>query len=226
MTLGVSAESRFFEGNEHFNNGKYQEAIEAYTEAIVSDGYSFAKLFNLGMAYKHNNNHGLALLNFERAKLLNPSKKVLSQINDIQSKLKTGTDIVTEQPQNRIVKTWLSLACVSFWLIIFLVAAILITRKFSKLSVVMAGFAFTALTVSLVETNQLTANDLSAAIVTGQRAELLTSPVSKSPKIGQVTEGEQVKASAGANNFVHIKSKNGMRGWVKNTEVEYIVPRS
>ncbi|MDR2735720.1 MAG: SH3 domain-containing protein [Puniceicoccales bacterium] len=220
------AENSFFDGNEYFNNGKYQEAIESYNGAIAEEGYSFAKLFNLGMAHKYNGNNGLALLNFERARHINQSKKVLSQINDIRNKLGIQPDTgLAEYSQPKTIKLWLALACISFWKAVFFISLIIMTRKFSKISTVMAGLFAIIFTLALVEINKLTTDGLSAAIVINNGAELLAAPVSKSSKIGQVNEGEYVKASSSKNNFVHIKSKTGVRGWVKTTDIEPIIPK-
>ncbi|MDR1458087.1 MAG: SH3 domain-containing protein [Puniceicoccales bacterium] len=223
--VSVSAGNDFFDGNEHFNNGEYEKAIESYQRAIASEGYSFAKLFNLGMTHKRNGSNGLALLHFERAKLINPSKKVLSQINEIRNKLGSQVDSsFMEQSQSKIAKLWLAVACIAFGNAIFLVALLIIIRKFSKIYISLIGLLATGFILAFMEANKLTTSELSSAIVLNNGAELLASPVSKSPKIGQINEGEYVKASAKNNNFVHIKSKNGLRGWIKNSDIEQIIP--
>ncbi|MDR0351603.1 MAG: hypothetical protein LBH49_03070 [Puniceicoccales bacterium] len=224
-SLGAFGENNFFDGNEHFNNGKYAEAIESYQKAMASEGYSFAKLFNLGMAHKHNGNNGLALLHFERAKLINQSKKVLSQINEIRNKLGYKSDSgLTEQHQSKIAKLWLIIACISFWVAIFFIALPILGRKFSKIHITIAGSFVTIFAITLMEANKLVTNELSSAIVINNEVELLASPVSKSPKIGQMKEGEYVKTSAQNDNFIHVKAKNGLRGWVKNTDIAQIIP--
>jgi hypothetical protein len=225
LLVTASAEGSFFDGNENFNDGKYSEAVESYNQAIDSEGYSFAKLFNLGMSHKHNGSNGLALLNFERARLLNSSKKVLNQIDDLRNKLgSSAPQDLTKQSQTNIIKLWVGAACISFWMIIFFILSTILTRKFSKINIV-AGALFTAiLALALIEANKMITNDLCMAIVINNEAELLASPVSKSPKIGQMNEGEYVKMSVKNNNFVHVKSKNGLRGWIKAVDIEEIIP--
>jgi tetratricopeptide (TPR) repeat protein len=60
------------EANKSYTDGKFDEAVKTY-ELIVSRGYrSDVLYFNLGNAYYKSKNIPAAILNFERANLLNP----------------------------------------------------------------------------------------------------------------------------------------------------------
>lgn len=60
------------DANKSYTEGKYEDAIKAY-ESLVSQGYkSDVVYFNLGNAYYKQKNIPAAILNYERAALLNP----------------------------------------------------------------------------------------------------------------------------------------------------------
>jgi tetratricopeptide (TPR) repeat protein len=60
------------EANKSYSDGKFDEAVKTY-ESLVSKGYrSDVLYFNLGNAYYKSKNIPAAILNYERANLLNP----------------------------------------------------------------------------------------------------------------------------------------------------------
>jgi len=64
--------------NKSYTEGKFDEAVKAY-ESIISQGYTSDKLyFNLGNAYYKTKNIPAAILNYERASLLNPGDEDIS----------------------------------------------------------------------------------------------------------------------------------------------------
>lgn len=61
------------EGNKSYTDGKYDDAVKSY-ESLIKQGYkSEVVYFNLGNAYFKSKNIPAAILNFERALVLNPS---------------------------------------------------------------------------------------------------------------------------------------------------------
>ena len=59
-------------GNLHFMSGEYELAIKEY-QAVIDSGYESAELYyNLGNAYYKSHKITLALVNYERANLLDP----------------------------------------------------------------------------------------------------------------------------------------------------------
>jgi len=71
-------DSLFALANKYYTEGKYSEAVTHY-EAIVANGKVSAELyFNLGNAYFKLNDIAHAILNFERAYLLNPGDDDIS----------------------------------------------------------------------------------------------------------------------------------------------------
>ena len=68
----TGSDDSFAEGNQAFAEGRYPDAIQAYESTIASQGYAAPVLFNLANAYDQAGKIGLALANYERARLLAP----------------------------------------------------------------------------------------------------------------------------------------------------------
>ena len=70
--VAVNVDALMADANKNYSSGKFDEAVKAY-ESIVSQGYiSDLLYYNLGNAYFKTKNISAAILNYERALLLNP----------------------------------------------------------------------------------------------------------------------------------------------------------
>jgi len=77
-TCFMVAESRDLQdllqtGNLYYLDGKYEMAVQSY-QSIIDSGYASAELYyNLGNAYYKSHDITMALVNYERARILNPN---------------------------------------------------------------------------------------------------------------------------------------------------------
>jgi tetratricopeptide (TPR) repeat protein len=61
------------EGNQYYMDGAYEKAVQAY-QSIIDSGYASAELYyNLGNAYYKSHDITMALVNYERARILKPN---------------------------------------------------------------------------------------------------------------------------------------------------------
>lgn len=82
VTSVAFSQSVFDQGNEHFRQGNYEEAIRSY-ESILRDGKHSCNLYyNLANSYYKLNQVGPAIYYYEKALLISPNDK------DIQNNLK------------------------------------------------------------------------------------------------------------------------------------------
>lgn len=71
--FAVNVDQLMAEANKQYSDGKFDDAVKSY-ESIVRQGYrSDILYYNLGNAYYKTKNIPAAILNYERAQLLNPS---------------------------------------------------------------------------------------------------------------------------------------------------------
>ena len=77
-TCFMVAESRDLQdllqtGNQYYLDGKYEMAVQSY-QSIIDSGYASAELYyNLGNAYYKSHDITMALVNYERARILKPN---------------------------------------------------------------------------------------------------------------------------------------------------------
>jgi tetratricopeptide (TPR) repeat protein len=78
-------------GNQHYMDGEYEMAAQAY-QSIIDSGYSSAELyFNLGNAYYKSHNITMSLVNYERAHILKPNDP------EIQHNLEIAREFVVDR---------------------------------------------------------------------------------------------------------------------------------
>lgn len=68
----MAQESAFKEAEVAYKQENYNKAIELYEELLKNNGESYQIYYNLGNAYYKTNKIAPAILNYERALLLNP----------------------------------------------------------------------------------------------------------------------------------------------------------
>jgi tetratricopeptide (TPR) repeat protein len=78
-------------GNQHYLDGEYEMAVQAY-QSIIDSGYSSAELyFNLGNAYYKSHDITMSLVNYERARILKPNDP------EIQHNLEIAREFVVDR---------------------------------------------------------------------------------------------------------------------------------
>ncbi|WP_163444346.1 tetratricopeptide repeat protein [Flavobacterium columnare] len=93
----IWANDLFEKGNDCYQKGKYQEAIQSY-ESILAQGKESAEIyFNLGNCYYKLNRVAPAVFNFEKALLLNPNDIEIQ--NNLAFAKKMVIDDIQEVPQ-------------------------------------------------------------------------------------------------------------------------------
>lgn len=96
----------FDEGNDHFRDGRYEEAIDAYLTAVENGYASGALYYNLGLAYYRNDQLGQAIRYFEKARVLMPDNRQLLHNLDI-ARAKT-IDQISQLPLPWWIRWWRS----------------------------------------------------------------------------------------------------------------------
>src|SRR5690349_20723587 len=67
------AQSEFAKGNDLYKNGKYEQAIDAYTSELTAKKQSAELYFNIGNCYYKLNKVAPAIYKYEKALVLNPN---------------------------------------------------------------------------------------------------------------------------------------------------------
>ncbi len=90
----------FDKGNDLYNQGRYLEAIESYSDIIKDGKHSSELYYNMGNSYYKLNDIANSIFYYEKALLLNPkSEKITNNLSFAQNML---IDKIEPLPQNQI----------------------------------------------------------------------------------------------------------------------------
>jgi tetratricopeptide (TPR) repeat protein len=212
-----------------YSKADFKKAITLY-ERITEQGMEAPEVyFNLGNAYYKTNAIGLAILNYERAKKLNPDdediKFNLKLANQkIEDKIDAAPQLFLTEWKNGIVylmdeKGW-SILCISFTAIALVLFAVYFASYRSGLKQ-LGFFGGVILIISAVivffiaqHSYNLSKNS-SDAIILSPSVTVVGSPDEKGTKLFILHEGTKVSITQDEDDWMEIKIANGNIGWVK-----------
>lgn len=229
--IAIDPNKLYSEANQHFIDGKYGEAIENY-EAIIGQGLHSAELYyNLGNAYFKLSNYPEAILNFERAHLLNPDDE------DIQFNLNLArtytVDAIEPLPQFFLLKwcdafvmmfstnTWAYIAIGTFLVALLLFAVFWFTGKYQikRLSFILCIALIATSAVALISSVKLKNRIANSAyaIVFDSAVAAKSSPDNSGKDLFVLHAGTKVQLLRPVGDWFEIKIADGNKGWINKT---------
>jgi tetratricopeptide (TPR) repeat protein len=231
--LAVDLQSLVIAGNEYYSKNEFEKAIESY-KAVIDSGYTSAELyFNLGNAYFKTHQVTLALLNYERAAIIDPHDP------DIQNNLQLAKTFVTDEINpipgfivkqwfTDIVKllrsnTWAVISIISFnltllCLLVYLFSRRIILRKVSFwTSVVMIIISSLNFTFAFQRKKMDTQHH--TALIQVPSVTVKSSPDDSGTDIFQLHEGTKVTIVDQLGEWREIRIVDGNQGWLKISEL-------
>lgn len=218
--------------NNAYSKGNYSKAISLYES--INEKYEAPELyFNLGNAYYKTNALGLAILNYERAKKLNPhdedvavNLKLANQ--KIEDKIDAAPQLFLTEWKNGIVDLTDEKGWSIFCIIAVTISLILFGIYFSSFRLSLKRFGFFAGIVLLISSivlffiaqhsNNLSKNSSEGIIVTPS-VTVVGSPNEKSTKLFILHEGTKVNITEDEGAWMEIKIANGNVGWLKKQNI-------
>lgn len=191
-------------------------------------GYSAAALYNLANAYARAGKPGLAVLNYERAKLLDPSDP------DIEANLHRVRDSAGLRPPSagRLDRlTQLASPAAVSWIGVLglLIAGLcMLAREVARghrgklLAAALVGFVLIGVTAGSAVAVWPT---LHAAVVVGHAVPVRVSPTLIEEPIFTLPEAEAVGINGEHDGFFLIKTGAGRTGWAPSSNLALIVPK-
>lgn len=223
-----------------YRSGDFKTSIELYekviNESISNNKVSAQLYYNLGNAYYRDNQLGKAILNFERALLLDPGD------SDIRHNLRFANNRKVDRitPAGDIfISNWFkairNLYSSNEWAIIaivFFVLAVLSIAVFLFLNVLWirktAFYSFIVLFLLVIIFNIFSFSQKREqilgdnAIVMVGAAGVHASPDLNSNELFELHEGSKVKVKSSDGNWYEIEIDNGSVGWTNKDNIEII----
>lgn len=233
FSFALQPDSLISSGNKLYTKGFYKLAIDAY-EQVVDSGYQASELyFNLGNAYYKSNNIPYAILNFERAKLLDPFD------NDIKHNLALANayvvdkiDVIPEFFLKRWIRNCVNITSSDSWakfsvsafiiFLLFLLGYLFFYRSgLKKLSFWLALLLFfisiSTFYFSLKRKQILTLSN-SAVIIT-PTLTVKSSPNEDGNDLFIIHEGTVVYIEDSISDWNQVKISDGNKGWIKESDL-------
>jgi len=215
---------------------QYQQAINGY-EQLLKEGVSADIYYNLGNAYYRTDNITKAVLNYERALLLQPGDKDI-RFNLQMARSKTIDKIVPESEMFFFtwyrslvnimsVDGWASCAliCIALSIILFLVylfASHIWQRKVGFFGALLLIVGFVISNVFAWQQKQALLEHGGAIVISGAAA-VKSTPAGNGTDLFILHEGTKVKITdATMRQWLKIKLADGKEGWIVSKDVEKI----
>ena len=241
LSISAFSNTALAEAEEAFRNGDFARSIELYEKIIAQElaenNRESAQLhYNLGNAYFRNNELGRAILNFERALLLDPGN------SDIRHNLRFARNHTIdhiEPSATAFLTNWISgirnllssngwaltaivlfllfLSCTAVFLFVHIVWA---KKTAFYTGIVLFLFLMMANAFAFRQKSERVNRDF--AIVMPSGISVNAAPDANSNQLFQLHEGTKVRIRNSDGNWYEIEIANGSVGWTLKTNVERI----
>ncbi|MGB6222891.1 MAG: tetratricopeptide repeat protein [Haloferula sp.] len=226
----AGASDVFQEANQQFENGQFDQAIEAYEQVLEGEGPRVSVLNNLGSAYFRTGDYARAILAFERALILSPGDRALLA----NLKLSQEQAAVFPEPPVRGWRGFFGSVSPDTRAVVALLAALicpLVAVLWVRSRGRRAGWAIAFLLLSLtvpwmvLRPMEGQVDPRSRAVVLATPATVRLSPFEAADSRGTLAGGREVVLGEMKNGYYWIDANNGAtQGWVHGDEVASILP--
>ncbi|MEA3286829.1 MAG: tetratricopeptide repeat protein [Candidatus Marinimicrobia bacterium] len=232
FSYAVDYERIMLSGNQYYEQGDFDQAIEAYETILKSDGATAALYYNLGNAYFNQKDYGKAILYFEKARILSPrDADILHNLKFSKLFLKDRFDLPEPMPLVAWfdeIRQSLALAELQFWettWFILLILGIAYFRLFGVergnrsmlLPVVLVGILFVLTSGWLW--NRAVSLDDQHAILLVKEARIASAPLVSSSTLFVIHEGTSAEILSATDSWYEIRLADGKTGWVVHEAV-------
>ena len=237
LSLAVSAQTDKIAADSAYVKGDYKAAIEIYESLAANNGESADVYYNLGNAYYKSENIAKAVLNYERALLLNPGDEDI-RFNLELARSKTVDKVAPEY--KFFLMEWLesiiNLLSISAWSILAVVSFVvmlltLLLFLFGKsVSTKKTGFIIALFSLFITIFANLSAlhryhylTERSDAVIMEPSVTAKSTPSNSGTELFVIHEGRKVKISDDSmREWTEIELEDGNKGWIPSSSLERI----
>lgn len=226
----------FEKANALYNNGKYAEAIDIYTQILDSGNHSADLYFNLANANYKLSNVAPSIYYYEKALQLKPNDTDLKN-NVVFARNMTvdAIDIIPEVGFSKFLKSttntmsfdgWakFSVGLVFCFVILFLVYYFVYSTFYKRLAFIGSITALILVFISLAfafHKYNLDKNN-TPAIVFAQESKVKSDPNVKSKESFRLHAGTKVQVLEAYNDWKKIKLSDGKTGWIADKDIKML----
>ena len=214
--------------NEAYQKGKYEEAKVDYIQLAGTHEYSAELFYNLGNAWFKLGDQGRAILNYERALVLNPG------LEEAKANLKTALRMVgnDDQPTFRerigLYADYVPLvASITFWISVF--CLIPGSRKRGRSTTFWRSVSFATAIICIVSAGAFIwigagSKDPNRAVVVESASDLKYGPAVTARPVESLQIGQPVRLISERGDWTFCRSSTDNLGWILTRKAERVVP--
>lgn len=237
LSLAVSAQTDKIAADSAYVKGDYKAAIEIYESLAANNGESADVYYNLGNAYYKSENIAKAVLNYERALLLNPDDEDIR----FNLELARGKTVDKVAPEYKFfLMEWLegiiNLLSISAWSVLAVVSFVvmlltLLLFLFGKsVSTKKTGFIIALFSLFITIFANLSAlhryhylTERNDAVIMEPSVTAKSTPSNSGTELFVIHEGRKVKISDDSmREWTEIELEDGNKGWIPSSSLERI----
>lgn len=230
-----ASEAVFEEATEAYESGDYERCSSILDSLSVEGWYSPALYMNLGNAYFRNNRLGAAILNYEKALLLDPADEDLIHNLEVARKATYDKQEVASEKgmsimfrafiMNTSSNTWLWFGFIGIALSSLLILTAHIMRLKYKWTMTISGVVTLILAVFMFAFAELHTNYLSSdkAVVMSSSAAVFSEPKDNSEELFDLHEGTTVtlRDEVSEDKWVRIQLQD-KSGYIKRSDIALV----
>lgn len=223
--------------NTAYIKGDYNIAIEKYSELLQDKNKVSADIYyNLGNSYFKKGDYTNAIINYERAKLLEPNNDDivfnLAMANQhIIDKIQPLPQVFFVRWWNNIInkftlEQWAIISIISFVVFLILLGVYLFSKKGNNkrigFSLGLISIVISILSFNFAANHKYRLNNKVFAIITQASVTVKSSPSEGGTSLFVIHEGLKVEIKNVLGNWYEVKLEDGNQGWLQSSTIERI----
>jgi tetratricopeptide (TPR) repeat protein len=231
LFIGSSAlaqtEPQFTKANQEYAAGHFKEAIDGYESLAHKGVWSTNLFYDLGNAYFHTGDLGRAILNYERALVLDrhhPEAQANLRIAHDEARALEMTPTNGERfAQFADANQYAIAAVIAFWLSLFSIAWWIFSRRSSGVIVlsILSLSIFGLAVVSIFWLDHGT-RGRALAIVTENHVEARLATADSARSVLALPPGSEIKILSKRGDWIYAALPNDLRGWIPAKSAEQV----
>ena len=222
------ADVEFAKANQEYAQGHFKEAISGYETLVRAGQWSANVFYDLGNAYFRTGDFGRAILNYERALVLEPhhpeATANLQIARDEAHALELQPGRLERYLEFASVNQYTVTAAVAFWIAAFCLAVLVFTRRRSRATLTLLLVMLLISAGGIVATWQLErgSEGSALAVVTGKDVQARLATADTANSVLALPPGSEVKIVSTRGDWIYAALPNNLRGWIPAKSAERV----
>ena len=236
LSFSQNSENYFKAGNDFYNNGQFEKALDSYFKVLNENYHSAELYFNIGNTYYKLDSIAHSIFYFEKAKKMSPMDRDI--INNLGYAENMKIDLIEKLPKSQIENFqiylfnifssnqlgYIILLLLWFFCILFSLYYFIRNSRLKKILFLISSLFFLLIATTFIIGIQKSIYDssLTEAIVFEKQISVNDEPNDRSEVLFNLHEGTKVNIIEKLENWLKIKLENGAEGWIKSKDIKQI----